>query len=102
MNKQIEEMAREVCGNYHKGDCVGGECVCDYQCASAVFANRLYNASYRKASDGEWGFDGMDWTCSECGEYALLDKYNQAVRSDFCPHCGAKMKYESEGADDEN
>lgn len=40
---------------------------------------------------GEWGFDGMGWTCSWCGEYALLDKYREQVRSKFCPHCGTKM-----------
>ena len=40
---------------------------------------------------GEWGFDGMGWTCSECGEYALSGKSKMQVGSNFCPHCGAKM-----------
>ena len=33
---------------------------------------------------GEWGFDGIGWTCSECEEYGVTD-YK------FCPNCGAKM-----------
>lgn len=48
---------------------------------------------------GEWGFDGMGWTCSECGEYALFDKYKQAAHSDFCPRCGAKMERSNENAE---
>lgn len=40
---------------------------------------------------GEWGFDGLGWTCSECGEYALANKAKMQVHSRHCPHCGAKM-----------
>ena len=40
---------------------------------------------------GVWGFDGMGWTCSECGEYALTNKSKMQVHSVYCPHCGAKM-----------
>lgn len=40
---------------------------------------------------GEWGFDGLGWTCSECGEYALTNKSKVQVHSTYCPHCGAKM-----------
>ena len=40
---------------------------------------------------GKWGFDGIGWTCSECGEYALSIKTNLQSRSKHCPHCGAKM-----------
>lgn len=40
---------------------------------------------------GEWGFDGMGWTCSECGEYALSNKTKMQVGSNYCPNCGAKM-----------
>ena len=40
---------------------------------------------------GDWGFDGLGWTCSECGEYALTNKAKLQVHSAWCPHCGAKM-----------
>ena len=51
MKEQIEEMARKICCNHYNGDCVGGECICQYECIYAVYANRLYNAGYRKQ---EW------------------------------------------------
>jgi hypothetical protein len=41
---------------------------------------------------GEWGFDGLGWTCSECGEYALSIKTNLQSRSKYCPNCGADMR----------
>ena len=40
---------------------------------------------------GEWGFDGIGWTCSECGEYALSNNMKLQVHSAYSPHCGAKM-----------
>lgn len=40
---------------------------------------------------GKWGFDGAGWTCSECGEYALLGKTKMQIGSNYCPNCGAKM-----------
>lgn len=55
-------------------------------------ATEAHNAGYRKQIEGEWGFDGMSWTCSECGEYAPIDKHKKTVKSKFCPNCGAHMK----------
>ena len=55
----------------------------------------LYEAGYRKQSEGEWEYVNGDigydeYGCSICGEnvafYDEEDKYN------FCPNCGAKMK----------
>ena len=40
---------------------------------------------------GEWGFDGLGWTCSECGEYGLTNKAKMQVHSTYCPNCGALM-----------
>ena len=54
----------------------------------------LHSLGYRMQSDGECGFDGSGWTCSECGEYALVSKGTQKI-SNYCPNCGAKMKGES-------
>lgn len=51
------------------------------------YAKAFYNTDYRKQSEGEWGFDGMSWTCSECNEYAT-----KGIRTSFCPNCGARMK----------
>lgn len=48
-------------------------------------------ADVEEVRHGEWGFDGIGWTCSECGEYALSIKTKLQVCSAFCPNCGAKM-----------
>ena len=44
-----------------------------------------------KVRRGAWGFDGVGFTCSECGEYALSVKAKIQVRSQYCPRCGSKM-----------
>lgn len=50
------------------------------------FAKHLYNADYRKQSEGEWFDKGsLSCRCSRCG-----GKSNKESR--FCPNCGAKMK----------
>ena len=87
MNKQIEEMAREMCCSYAGGDLCEQRGDCDLVCGAFHSATLLYKAGYRKQSEGEWGFDGMSWTCSECGEYAT-----KGIKTNFCPNCGAKMK----------
>lgn len=43
------------------------------------------------------GFYDYHWACSECGKEAIINDWNIYELSDYCPHCGAKMK----GADDE-
>lgn len=32
------------------------------------------------------------YLCLRCEEYALLDWAGSSIPSDFCPHCGSKMK----------
>lgn len=75
--KQIEEMAR-------------------------VLAEVLYNANYRKQSEGEWKVEefynsglrmhfGTNITCSCCG-YTERKGSAYFTPSNFCPNCGAKMK----------
>lgn len=100
--KQIEEMAVAMCGNYYKGDCVGGECTCTYECIYAIMANRLYRYhNYRKQSEGEWVANPhisiskrgrtihyATYKCSVCG------KWNGRKKQKYCPNCGAKMKGE--------
>lgn len=93
--EQISQIA-EIVGKCDCDDCDN----CSYsgwwngnlECFDYKIANALYNAGYRKQSEGEWGFDGTSWTCSECGEYAPVDKYRQTRHTDFCPNCGAHMK----------
>lgn len=82
--------------------------------ASAHYANMAINAIRSVPSAdrprGEWirtaekyigddvsGFYDYHWACSECEREAIINEWNIYELSDYCPHCGAKMK----GADDE-
>lgn len=88
--KQIEEMAHVLCGYAHSCD----ECASDYRCEFLLECGVLYNAGYRKQSEGEWkpimqelGYcDTLE--CSICGE--IIDVSQGDYK--YCPNCGAKMK----------
>ena len=98
--KQIEEMAKVMCG----GCADGKECM-RCLCADWYRAENLYNAGYRKQGEGEWmpsdflhededeKDDWKNYTCSLCGY--RTEAYYRDVRDigyKFCPNCGAKMK----------
>jgi hypothetical protein len=57
-------------------------------------ATLLYNAGYRKQSEGEWIENEDDfWVmCSECGTEFLDDQIGIVNTYSYCPDCGAKMK----------
>lgn len=50
--KQIEEMAKVMCGYYGTEKCYDCRYCCD--CHIKHEADRLYKAGYRKQSEGEW------------------------------------------------
>ena len=59
------------------------------------FAERLYNAGYRKQSEGEWVSNCQtdEYICSLCGGFSPIDcEKENFYKSNFCPNCGAKMK----------
>jgi NADH pyrophosphatase NudC (nudix superfamily) len=69
---------------------------------------KLYNAGYRKQSEGEWVLTGtfkstfplpaadLHTACSVCGWKP--PKYSADYKEyNFCPNCGAKMRKEDEG-----
>jgi hypothetical protein len=88
--KQIEEMAKDLCDI----ECKGMKCnICDsYGCEYRMQAEALYNAGYRKQKEGEWKLhkDGSG-TCSEC-HFIQKDIWDYDHYQHFCGHCGAKMK----------
>ena len=96
--KQIEEMTKDLCDI----ECKGMKCnTCDsYGCEYRMQAEALYNAGYRKQMVGEWIFkeEKDAFFCSLCDQEALIDASFKGIDfviaelSDFCPHCGAKMK----------
>ena len=93
--KQIEEVAREMCHlssecktckicneRYH-----GDDDLCYFQCV----AKEIVNHGYRKQSEGKWTTEGdmfKEYVCSVCG-YSVDSPYQ---RTPYCPNCGAKMK----------
>jgi hypothetical protein len=102
--KQIEEMIETL----KKCSCVYTDCEQEcsqcsneelYDEALNYIARTLYEAGYRKQSEGEWVFDEdrFCYICSVCEHDAPVDYYGEPNFTDFCPECGAKMK----GADNE-
>ncbi len=108
MNKQIEEMAKH-CHFYEEGKCLlldEDSVECDMNCDMRIFAKILYNAGYRKQSEGEWvpkdNFNGRCTiaVCSNCGTekaLATLATIETVTRAfPYCEKCGAKMRKEDE------
>lgn len=99
--KQIEEMFNDVVEaeqRYHEY-CLANIChACEYygdgECDNHIRAEYLYNAGYRKQSEGEWieRPDLRGFVCSNgCGEL-LTELERDASLPKFCPNCGTKMK----------
>ncbi len=98
-DKQIEEMAQDICRERTcPTKCNGGNCY--KKCKAHIYAERAFEAGYRKQSEGEWlnGVNGSK-VCSLCGKEPLYTKSGTVfattfyrVKSNFCPECGAKMK----------
>ena len=96
--KQIEEMAKIIHG-YCEAPCPNDGCD---NCFEYSQANRLYNAGYRKQSEGKWierhAYD-RNWdsfynlTCPECGAlFRDITKSEISSRYKFCSVCGVKLK----------
>ena len=86
--KQIEEMAITILDFVHTKH---------NQFSMQDLAEALYNAGYRKQSEGEWIKHCNTYECSVCKEelfieyaedYDAIEDWNLH----FCPFCGAKMK----------
>ena len=95
--KQIEEMAWDLCDipmhpSIHSCKECGGK-----HCHAQYYAERAYNAGYRKQSEGEWREDTEYYdddysecnvrkvfVCSRCGR-------SERKKEPYC-NCGAKMK----------
>ena len=104
---QIEEMARDICRV--KQSC-NDVCHPTNSCRALKYAERFYNAGYRKQSEREWivtdadsGSFGeyepfIEFKCPECGvvhgfESGEYDwQYGDPIPWVSCPCCGAKMK----------
>ena len=69
--KQIEEMTKITCSMYCRDKekkCAGVQ-ECDMKCLQYQRCETLYNAGYRKQSEGEWEkFEGERFICSNCAK----------------------------------
>ena len=91
--KQIEEMAKDVCVNCMSDGCASGRCAFQFDCPLDInTVKKLYAKGYRKVERGEWIPYGMNmngtvgnWKCSVCNKSSLKP-------SDFCGSCGADMR----------
>ena len=94
-NELIEIIKPYVSGfacEEESGSCEFTDC---RSCNALNLAKEIYNAGYRKQSEGEWeavqrewDFDPffyIDYVCSVCGS-------REQNKRNFCPNCGAKMK----------
>lgn len=93
--KQIAEIARDICCVKHNCNDV---CHPTSTCQAFKYAERAYNADYRKQSEGVWIEHDDDWcgsfyTCSVCKcDWTTIDGTPQENNMRYCPECGAKMK----------
>ena len=84
-DKQIEEMARVMCGM--ASSC--NKCMFNSEtCYEYKDAEDIYNAGYRKQSEAEWTYgENNTMKCTLCRR-----RMPKIILARFCPNCGAKMK----------
>ena len=87
--KQIEEIFNIIVdgvidGEDNNGVPTGNTC--------SNIAEAIYNADYRKQSEGEWRETRTGFHCSSCRKKPGVIVNRGAFLSNFCPNCGAKMK----------
>ena len=88
--KQIEEMA------FILGDACAGvpHKVCETTPCNHCRADALYNAGYRKQSEGEWIKYGYKYQCTQCKVLMDIDGTPSENLLHYCPNCGARMRGE--------
>ena len=93
IEKQIEEMARILCGEKERS-CA--ECEMCYHCEFWCECSVLHHAGYRKQSDGEWqiAVNPVEATfiCSNCHWFYTEADPKAETEYKYCPYCGARMK----------
>lgn len=78
--KQIEEMAKVMCGYYGTEKCYDCCYCCD--CHIKQEANRLYEQNYRKLSEGEWISVEERWPETD-GYYLVWNKEQRKIEIRF-------------------
>ena len=93
MEKQIEEMARDLQDTHNYEGCEAWHCRgCSYEqygkeyfCQDVQQAEKLIAKGYRKVEQGEWIETKTGFICTVCNTH-------EAKKTNYCPNCGACMK----------
>ena len=94
-DREIKEMIQEVCPSY---PLACKYCMVDEDCGTIEMVAHLYNAGYRKQSEGEdlSEYNGA-FECSLC-HWSDWDTMTGDTNSyNYCPNCGARMRGENNG-----
>lgn len=97
--KLIEEMAKVI----HESDKIDNnilpsslaDCVIKHGGTRTNEAVALYEAGYRKQSEGEWVTKDGFFVCSNCDRtkpFAVIRDEVHYYGCNHCPNCGSKMK----------
>lgn len=91
--KQIEEMAKVLKDYTKENHIMASHTILEN------YAEALYNAGYRKQSEGKFVMDDLGNVCTVCGrtydpQFDIKPRIIKEFK--FCPNCGAKMKGGSE------
>lgn len=96
MEKQIEEMAKDMCDCCRKA-VTNDTCEETLCCGVIQHAEAIYNAGYRKQSEGEWTIFAVHG--KHYGQVYYQHKECEINKTQlfpspyhFCPNCGARMK----------
>lgn len=98
---QEEALTRIKTGNFNNG------CGFDMQLlfnTVGIIGEMFKSRQILPVKHGRWMESKIgDIKCSECGTFALkavtgclVNRHYEPMRSEYCPHCGAKMNWEAE------
>jgi DNA-directed RNA polymerase subunit RPC12/RpoP len=95
--QQIEDMAHHLCLWWDGKICTFTKHECNHDCSAFLDSARLYEAGYRKQSEGEWigktDYAGYGYYCSNCNAVFTGENAEWIAKEHYyCPKCGAKMK----------
>ena len=98
-NALVAEIKETVCKNCNSHNGIRcGSCWVD---GTIGFLQESPTVDAVEVVHGEWIRNEDDecywYTCSECAEYPMRDRWGEEKLTDYCPNCGAKMDGDGNG-----